>query len=65
MKHLPQRKIVNWKCAIKSTEYKIINFFLAPGSYDVVKAEKLVHESAGAITFGMKYKEQKTDDIPG
>lgn len=39
--------------------------FLAPGSYDVEKSEKIVHQSSGAITFGIKYKDQKHDDIPG
>lgn len=39
--------------------------FLAPGSYDVEKSEKIIHHSSGAITFGIKYKEQKPDDIPG
>lgn len=29
------------------------------------KSEKIVHQSSGAITFGIKYKEQKPDDIPG
>lgn len=40
-------------------------FFLAPGSYDVEKSEKIIHQSSGAVTFGIKYKEQKPDDIPG
>ena len=39
--------------------------FIAPGSYDVEKSEKIIHQSSGAITFGIKYKEQKPDDIPG
>lgn len=45
----------------------IINIFLlpAPGSYDVEKSEKIIHQSSGAITFGIRYKEQKTDEIPG
>lgn len=38
---------------------------LAPGSYEVEKAEKIVHQSSGAISFGIKYKDQKIDDIPG
>lgn len=45
-----------------------INIFfclLAPGSYEVEKAEKSIHQSKGAITFGVKYKEQKVEDIPG
>lgn len=29
------------------------------------KAEKAVHQSTGAISFGIKYKDQKPDDIPG
>lgn len=37
----------------------------APGSYDVEKSEKIIHQSSGAVTFGIKYKEQKPDDIPG
>lgn len=37
----------------------------APGSYDVEKAEKIIHQSSGAITFGIKYKDQKPEDIPG
>lgn len=43
----------------------MIIFFIAPGSYDVEKAEKRVIESSSAYSFGMKYKEQKTDEIPG
>ena len=39
--------------------------YTAPGSYDVEKAEKRVVESSSAYSFGIKYKEQKTDDIPG
>lgn len=39
--------------------------FTAPGSYEIEKAEKRVHESSSAYSFGIKYKEQKTDDIPG
>lgn len=37
----------------------------APGSYDVEKSEKIIHQTSGAVTFGIKYKEQKPDDIPG
>lgn len=29
------------------------------------KSEKIIHQSSGAVTFGIKYKEQKPDDIPG
>lgn len=39
-------------------------FPLAPGSYDVEKADKAIHQ-ASAISFGVKYKDQKLDDIPG
>ena len=38
---------------------------IAPGTYDVEKSEKIIHQSSGAVTFGIKYKEQKPDDIPG
>ena len=40
-------------------------FIIAPGSYEIEKAEKRVHESSSAYSFGIKYKEQKFDDIPG
>ena len=40
-------------------------FSIAPGAYDVEKSEKIIHQSSGAITFGIKYKDQKPDDIPG
>ena len=40
-------------------------FIIAPGSYEIEKAEKRVHESSSAYSFGIKYKDQKTDDIPG
>ena len=39
--------------------------FAAPGSYDIEKSEKIIHQSSGAVTFGIKYKEQRPDDIPG
>lgn len=48
--------------------WEIISFILihlAPGSYDVEKSEKIIHQSSGAVTFGIKYKEQKLDDFPG
>ena len=38
---------------------------VAPGSYEVEKSEKKVIQSSSAYSFGVKYKEQKTDDIPG
>lgn len=37
----------------------------APGSYDVEKADKKIHESSPAYSLGVKYKEQKPDEIPG
>lgn len=37
----------------------------APGSYEVEKAEKTIHQSSSAYSFGSKYKEQKIEDIPG
>ena len=40
-------------------------FFLAPGTYDVEKAERVLHQSTGAVSFGIKYKEPMPDDIPG
>lgn len=48
--------------------WEVISFVLihlAPGSYDIEKSEKIIHQSSGAVTFGIKYKEQKPDDIPG
>ena len=42
-----------------------ILFIAAPGAYDVEKAEKVIHHSTGAVTFGIKYKDRKPDDIPG
>ena len=48
--------------SMKNEKYTEIS---APGSYDVQKAEKIIHQSSGAITFGMKYKDQKPEDIPG
>lgn len=40
-------------------------FSTAPGAYDVEKAEKVIQQSTGAVTFGIKYKDPKPDDIPG
>lgn len=40
-------------------------FITAPGSYDVEKSEKTVTQSSSAYSFGIKYKEQKVDNIPG
>lgn len=39
--------------------------FSAPGSYDIEKSEKTVHQSSSAYSFGVKYKEHRTEDIPG
>ena len=38
---------------------------ITPGSYDVDKVEKTVHQSSPAYSFGLKYKDTKSDDIPG
>lgn len=43
----------------------MLNFSTAPGAYDVEKAEKVIQQSTGAITFGIKYKDPKPDDVPG
>lgn len=43
----------------------ICGILLAPGSYDVEKADKKIHESSPAYSLGVKYKEPKSDDIPG
>lgn len=48
--------------------FMLIKFYilhLAPGSYDIEKAEKSIKQSSGAVTFGIKYKEPKPDNIPG
>ena len=45
--------------------FKTYLCFIAPGAYDVDKAEKVMHQSSGAVTFGIKYKDPKPDDIPG
>lgn len=48
---------------------KILYYFpfayTAPGTYDVEKSEKMLQHTTGAVTFGIKHKEQKPDDIPG
>lgn len=47
---------------------KLLLFFfynLAPGSYDVEKADKKIHESSPAFSLGVKYKEPKPEEIPG
>lgn len=38
---------------------------LAPGSYDVEKVENVVHQSSPAFSFGVKYKEHQTENLPG
>lgn len=40
-------------------------YFPAPGSYDVEKVEKTVHQSSPAYSIGKKYKEKRPEDIPG
>lgn len=52
-------------CSLLKIKNQFIYIFSAPGSYDVEKSEKIIHQSSGAITFGIKYKEQQPDDIPG
>lgn len=42
-----------------------ICFPAAPGSYDVEKVEKTVHQSSPAYSFGHKYKEEKHENLPG
>lgn len=41
-----------------------IYLFLAPGSYDIEKAEKVL-QSSSAYSFGVKHRDQKSDNIPG
>lgn len=43
----------------------IPTYFPAPGSYDVEKVEKTVHQSSPAYSIGKKYKEKRPEDIPG
>lgn len=45
--------------------YYFINSDVAPGSYDVEKADKKIHESSPAFSLGVKYKEPKLEEIPG
>ena len=40
-------------------------YFAAPGSYDVEKVEKTVHQSSPAYSFGVKYKEREQEHLPG
>lgn len=44
-----------------------LDFYIysAPGSYDVEKADKKIHESSPAFSLGVKYKEPKAEEIPG
>ena len=42
-----------------------ILLLLAPGSYEVEKSEKNVIHSSSAYSFGIKYKDQQVDNIPG
>lgn len=43
------------------------HFFIsiAPGTYDVEKADKRIHESSPSYSLGVKPKEPKHEDIPG
>lgn len=41
------------------------NILTAPGSYDVAKADKKIHESSPAYSLGVKHKETKSVDTPG
>lgn len=38
---------------------------IAPGTYDVEKADKRIHESSPSYSLGVKPKEPKHEDIPG
>lgn len=38
---------------------------LAPGSYDIEKGEKTVHQASPAYSIGKKYKDKKPEDVPG
>lgn len=49
-------------CSIKKVFCLLLS---APGSYDIEKAEKKVHQASSAYSFGVKYKDQKLDDVPG
>lgn len=37
----------------------------APGSYDVEKSEKSIHQTSSAYSFGIKHNEHKTENLPG
>lgn len=56
---------------LEKKKNSVLRFFslfcciLAPGSYDVDKADKKIHESSPAYSIGTKHREQKPDDIPG
>lgn len=46
--------------------YNLCYFFIiAPGSYDVEKVEKTVHQSSPAYSFGVKYREKSPEHLPG
>lgn len=38
---------------------------LAPGSYNVEKADKKIHESSPAYSLGKKHKDKKPEQMPG
>lgn len=58
------RTISTWNHIFK-TVYNLFIYFAAPGSYDVEKADKKIHESSPAYSLGKKYKEKKPEDMPG
>ena len=66
-----KKKIVNYPNFKVLDDLTVISelyfmfYFLAPGSYDVEKADKKIHESSPAYSLGVKYKEPKPEDIPG
>lgn len=43
----------------------VLTNIIAPGSYDVDKGEKTVHQASPAYSIGKKYKDRKPEDIPG
>lgn len=55
-------------CTFCMLEKQLSNLYfiiLAPGSYDVEKVENVVHQSSPAFSFGVKYKEHQTENLPG
>lgn len=56
---------MNFLAKKKRSENIFFCCILAPGSYDVDKADKKIHESSPSYSIGTKHREQKHDDIPG